>query len=99
MRDPANIAQLALAKWSEMKTGARVITNDEELDYLIQHFAHIENEDSHRYYRHLASIMNPQRVGILDQYVAWLDDTEAPCPPKPSIPACGATSRSSGSTT
>jgi hypothetical protein len=52
-------------KIKALRAGQRVITNDAELDELTPALGDDGN--------HLRSIPNPRRVGVLDEYEAWLE--------------------------
>lgn len=52
-------------KLEAMKNGERVITNDAELDSMLE-----LGDDS---IDDVRSVPNPKRVGVLDQYVAWIE--------------------------
>lgn len=54
----------ALAKLEAMKRGETVVTNDQELDIIMT-----TGDDA---LLHMRSLPNPDRVGLLDQYVAWI---------------------------
>lgn len=73
-----NTTALALAKWDELKRGEQVIASDETLDALSAYFTDHDGPDADRYFRYCASVPNPKRVGIRDQYIVWLK--EAPLP-------------------
>ena len=50
-------------KIKKMKAGQKVITNDKEMDTM--------SEIDGDFMNCVRSITNPDRCGILDQYVAW----------------------------
>lgn len=52
-------------KLESMKRGEEVITNDAELDAMLE-----LGDDS---IDDVRSVPNPKRVGVLDQYVAWIE--------------------------
>lgn len=66
--------QSALHKFEQMKTGQTVITNDTELNLLSDYFVEHDGPDADLYFANCASVPNHKRVGILDQYVAWIGD-------------------------
>lgn len=53
------------AKLDAMKRGERVITNEEQMEEMMR----LESETMDD----VRSIPNPNRVGVKDQYVAWID--------------------------
>ena len=59
---PNTVAQLKL---NELKSGKQVITNELELDIMLS-----LGDDAIYQVR---SAPNPKRVGLLDQYIAWID--------------------------
>ena len=63
---------LALAKWEEMKAGKRVIASDHTLDALDEHFKNNDGPEADLYCGSVASLPNPKRVGVLDEYIVWL---------------------------
>lgn len=65
---------VALDKFKRMKAGERVVTNDKQLDILSAHFTAHDGDDANIYFRSVVSKPNPKRVGILDQYVAWIKE-------------------------
>lgn len=58
----------ARQKLDRLKRGERCVTNDIELDAILEHCT----DDPARY--EIRSIPNPQRCGVLDQYIAWISD-------------------------
>lgn len=56
---------VATGKLERMRSGLKVITNETELD------AMLASGDPSAYA--VRSIPNPDRVGLLDQYVAWIE--------------------------
>jgi hypothetical protein len=56
---PGSIAR----KVAELKDGCRVITYDDELDAMMRFDSDTMN--------HVATVPNPHRVGLKDQYIAW----------------------------
>ena len=53
----------AIAKLDRMMQGERVITNDNEMELML-------DDDRIKLVR---SMPNPDRLGLRDQYVAWID--------------------------
>lgn len=51
-------------KVTAIRRGERVITNDEEMDAML-----VIDEELHY---DMVSIINPDRVGLLDKYIAWV---------------------------
>lgn len=65
--------EVALLTFNRMKAGERVVTNDQTLDVLSDHFKDQDTADASLFFRCCDSMPNPKRVGTLDQYVAWID--------------------------
>ena len=57
-------------KLKAMKKGESVVTNDRELDAMLA-------LDDDAIYK-VRSIPNPKRVGIRDQYIAWIGQPDKP---------------------
>lgn len=60
--------------WNRLKVGECVIVSDEVLDALAGHFHTADGPDADLFFRCLSSIANPNRVGVYDQYVAWIKE-------------------------
>ncbi len=55
-------------KLESLKSGNVIVTNDEELDLMMS----LDSE----LFDYVRSAPNPERVGIKDQYIAWLPNDE-----------------------
>ena len=53
--------------WQKIITGEKVIMSDHDMDLMQAMFGNTKDYD------HLRSIINPERLGILDHYVVWID--------------------------
>lgn len=63
-----------MESWSRIKAGQRVIVSDETLDALAEHFNPQDTIEASVYFGDVASVPNPKRVGIRDQYIAYLSE-------------------------
>lgn len=68
------LLELAMDKLAAMMRGEVVITNDEEMD-LMQEMRELPSGDP---LWEMRSLPNPDRVGILDQYIAWIGGPKSP---------------------
>jgi hypothetical protein len=66
--------------WDRLQQGERVLLNDTILDQLAAYFAAHEGADAERFFRQLATMPNPQRLGLQDRYVGWLTPARTPAP-------------------
>lgn len=64
------VATKAHAQWAlnRLKAGERIITNDQTLDAIEEHFGDDPAIDR------IASLFNPRQMGTLDQYIAWIKE-------------------------
>ena len=58
----------AREKLNRMKNGEKIITNDKEMDQMLE-----LGDDAINWVR---SLPNPGRVGIMDKYTAWINVTD-----------------------
>ncbi len=66
-------------KLNELKTGRSIVTNDNEMDAMID-----KDSDTMKLVR---SKPNSKRVGLLDQYIAWIGEIDN-CPDVSRIEHC-----------
>ena len=59
-----------LDKLTAMQRGQAVITNDAELNAML-----VSGNDAIKLVR---SLPNPKRIGLRDQYIAWISDSMTP---------------------
>ena len=62
----------ALHKWAELKLGKRVIMSDYGLDALSEYFMPQDTDDAKLFFGSVASIPNPNPVGVRDQYIVFI---------------------------
>ena len=58
--------------WDQIKAGERIVVSDSTLGGLDDWFAENDGPDADLYFHHCVSVPNPQRCGILDEFVAFL---------------------------
>lgn len=66
--------EACLLQWNRLKAGERVVTNDETLNALAAYFHDDETAEAKAFFSEVRTLPNPKQVGVLDQYVAWIDD-------------------------
>jgi hypothetical protein len=58
--------------WQRLKNGERVIVSAETLDVLADRFKDDSGADANLFFRQLATVPNPNRVGVKDEFIAFL---------------------------
>lgn len=66
---------LALAKWEQVRKGAKnVVVDDATLDILSEHFNPQDTLEADIYFRYTSSPMNPNQLGTRDRYILTISD-------------------------
>lgn len=60
--------------WERAKKGEKVICNDANLDLLCERFKDDEGPEASLFFGKFVTIPNPNRCGLLDQYIGWLKE-------------------------
>ncbi len=64
----------AQEKWRKIKAGEMVVAGFQTLDDMSDHFSKNDGPDADLYFREVASMPNPHRIGLYDTYVAFIYD-------------------------
>ena len=62
-----------LNKWNRINAGQRVVIGDAEHSAMCDYFAAHDGPAADKFFRELRSIPNPNRLGVHDGYLAWID--------------------------